>query len=179
MNRPLRSFRVGGAVFGIAPRLLLVAVVWFGAVSLVPFPLWQGVAVIAALVALVIPRSMSAWLAAACLAFGVVLTEPSPQRTALAVLLVHAVHLLGSLSLVIPARSRLALGVLLPSLLRFAVVQLLAQPLVFAVWLLVPSRVDRGIGWIAPIAAAMLLLGAILAVWAAKRADAALVKRRD
>lgn len=179
MSRVIRSFRVGVAVFGIIPRLLLVAAVWIGAIALVPFALWQGVAVLAALVALVVPRSMAAWLAAACLAFGVLLATPSPERTALAVLLVHAVHVLGSLSLVIPLRSRLSFSALLPSLYRFVVVQLLTQPLVFAVWLLAPAPADRGIAWIAPLAAAALLLGVILALRAAKNADAAPDARVD
>ncbi len=136
MSRTIRRIRVPGAVPGITIRLLLLGVVSVGAVVLVPFPLWQGIAVVAALVAVVIPRTLTAWAAAACLPFGVILTEPSPGRTALALLLVHAIHVLAALSLVVPLRSRLALRVLRSTLLRFLVVQLLSQPLVFAMWLL-------------------------------------------
>ncbi|MFB8190902.1 hypothetical protein ACFC14_16415 [Microbacterium sp. NPDC055988] len=153
-------------------RLLVVGVVWVGAVTLIPFPLWQGIAVVAAVVSAVIPPTLAAWAAAACLPFGVILTEPSPGRTALALLLVHAVHVLASISLVVPMRSRLALRVLRPTLLRFVVVQLLSQPLVFAMWLLAPRGVDDGTAWFAPIAAAVLVAGVLLALWAARRADA-------
>ncbi|PRB12228.1 hypothetical protein [Microbacterium sp. MYb62] len=171
MNRRIRSFRVGGAVPGITVRLLVVVVVWAGVVVLNPFPLWRVVAVIAALVAVFLPRSLAAWAGAGCLVFGVILTDPAPERTALAVLLVPAIHVLASLSLVIPISSRLALAALGPSLMRFLVIQLLAQPVVFAVWLLAPSSVDRGASWLAPLAAAALLLGVLLALRAARKSD--------
>lgn len=173
MRRGIRSFRVRGAVPGITLRLLIVAIVWVGALVLIPFVLWQVVAVIAALVAVVAPRSLAAWFAAACLVFGMILTEPAPERTALAVLLVPAIHVLASLSLVIPISSRLAPATLLPTLARFLVIQLLAQPVVFGVWLLMPVRIDRGEAWLAPLAAIVLLLGVLLAVRAVRKADAA------
>lgn len=171
MRRGIRSFRVRGAVPGITIRLLIVAIVWGGVLVLNPFLLWQAVAVIAALVAVVLPRSLAAWAAAGCLVFGVVLTEPAPERTALAVLLVPAIHVLASLSLVIPISSRLALTVLGPSLARFLVIQLLAQPIVLGVWLLAPPQVERGAAWLAPLSAAALLLGVLLALRAARRSD--------
>ena len=172
MRRRLRSFRVRAAVPGIVVRLLVVGIAWGGALVLVPFPLWQGVAVIASVLAVVLPRSLAAWLAAACLVFGVLLTDPDPGRSALAVLLVHAIHVLASLSLVIPISSRVALPVLGPSLARFLVIQLLAQPLVFAVWLLAPSDVVHGLTPLAPLAAAALACGVLLALHVARRADA-------
>ncbi|QYM63038.1 hypothetical protein [Microbacterium sp. Se5.02b] len=55
MNRRVRSIRVPGAVRGITLRLLLVVVVGVGAAVLVPFPLWQGVALLAAVVSVIIP----------------------------------------------------------------------------------------------------------------------------
>lgn len=172
MTRGLRSFRVRAAVPGITVRLLILAIVWGGAVVLVPFPLWQGVAVVAALVAVALPRSLAAWFGAACLVLGVLLTESDPGRTALAVLLVPAIHVLASVSLEIPISSRVALAVLWPSLARFLVVQLLAQPVVFGVWVLAPSNVDQGIAALAPLAAVALVLGVLLAVRAVRRSDA-------
>lgn len=171
MRGGIRSLHVRGAVPGIVVRLLVVAIVWVGVVQLNPFPLWQAIGMIAALVSVVLPRSLAAWAGAGCVVFGVILTEPAPERTALAVLLVHAVHVCASLSLAIPISSRLALRVLVPSAVRFLVVQLIAQPLVFAVWLLGPERLDDGIAWLAPFAAILLLLGVILALHAAKKAD--------
>lgn len=172
MSRGIRSFRVRGAIPGVTVRLAIVAIVWGGAVALIPFPLWQAVSVIAALVAVVLPRSLAAWVAAACLVFGVVLTDPAPERTALAVLLVPAVHVLASLSLVIPNSSRLALGALAPTLARFVVVQLLAQPVAYGMWLLLPTKIDHGAAWLAPLAATALLLGVLLALRAVRMADA-------
>lgn len=172
MKRRLRSFRVREAVPGVVVRLLVVGIAWGGALVLVPFPLWQGVAVIAAALAVVLPRSLAAWLAAACLVFGILLTDPDPGRTALAVLLVHAIHVLGSLSLVIPISSRVALPVLGSSLARLLVIQLLAQTVVFGVWLLAPSDVVHGLTPLAPLAAAALAVGVLLALHAARRADA-------
>lgn len=173
MTRRIRSFRVRGAVRGIVLRILLVAAVSYGAIALIPFPLWQGVAVVAALISSVLPRSMTAWMAAACLVFGVILVPPSPDRTALAVLLVPAVHLLGSLTLTIPSASRVSLTALLPSAWRFVVVQLLAQTTVSAAGLLAPPPVDRGIAWLAPATAAVVLVALTVALRAARRADAA------
>lgn len=171
MRRGIRSIQVRGAVPGITVRLVVVALVWVGVVLLNPFVLWQAVAVIAAVVAVLLPRSLAAWVGAGCLVFGVILTEPAPERTALALLLVHAVHVFASLSMVVPISSRLALAVLAPSLARLLVVQLIAQPVVLGVWLLAPSGIDRGVAWLAPLAALALLLGVVLALRAARRAD--------
>ena len=173
MTRGMRSFRVRAAVPGLVIRLLTVAIVWSGAVALNPYPLWQGIAVVASAIAVVLPRSLAAWSGAASIVFGVLLTDPAPERTALAVLLVHAIHVLGSLALTIPLASRVALAVLVPSVTRFLVVQLIAQPLVFGVWLLAPTDVDRGSAWLAPVAAVALLVGVLLALGAARRADVA------
>lgn len=173
MSRGIRSFRIRVAVPGATLRVVVVGIVWAGASVLVPFPLWQGVAVVAAVVGAAIPRSLAAWVAAACLPFGVLLTEPSPWRTVFAVLVVHAVHVLASLSLVVPARSRMALGVLVPSLHRLLVIQLLAQPVVLAVLLLVPGRSGPGDAWLAAGAAAVLVIGAAIAIRAARAADSA------
>lgn len=150
----------------------MLALIVLGVTTLMPYPLWRGVAVVAAVVAVVVPRTMAAWLAAACLPFGILVTEPSPARTALALLLVHAIHVLGALSLAIPLTSRIALRALRPSVLRFAVVQLIAQPVVFGVWLLAQGASARQLSWLAPIAAGLLLVGVAVALRALKRSDA-------
>ncbi|MCZ4302696.1 hypothetical protein [Microbacterium oxydans] len=171
MTRRIRSFHVRGAIPGLVIRLLVVALVWGGAVVLIPFPLWRGVALVAAVAAVVVPRSLAAWVAAACLVFGVILSEPAPGRTALAVFLVPAVHVLASVSLVVPSSSRLAIAALAPTLSRFLTVQLLSQPIVYGMWLLVPATFDRGAAWLAPLAAVALLIGVLLALRAVKRTD--------
>lgn len=173
MTRAVRSFRTGIAVPGVVLRLVAVALAAGGALLLVPFPLWRGVAVLAALVAVAIPRSLAAWAALACLPFGVILSEPDPGRTALALLFVHALHVCASLSLVVPLSSRVALSVLLPSAARLLAVQAIAQPLAFAVWLLAERQDGTAVVILAPLAAAALLGGILIALRAAERAEEA------
>lgn len=173
MTRAVRSIRAGFAVPGAAIRLAVVALAAGGALLLVPFPLWQGIAVLAAAVAVVIPRSLAAWVALACLPFGVILSEPDPARTALALLFVHALHVCASLSLVVPPSSRVALSVLLPSAGRLLAVQSIAQPLAFGVWLLTERPDAPEVAILAPFAAATLLGGILVALRAAKRAGEA------
>ncbi|WP_149085612.1 MULTISPECIES: hypothetical protein [Microbacterium] len=173
MTRAVRSFRTGIAVPGVVLRLVAVALAAGGALLLVPFPLWRGVAVLAALVAVAIPRSLAAWAALACLPFGVILSEPDPGRTALALLFVHALHVCASLSLVVPLSSRVALSVLLPSAARLLAVQAIAQPLAFAVWLLAERRDGTAVVILAPLAAAALLGEILIALRAAERAEEA------
>ncbi|HWS50255.1 MAG TPA: hypothetical protein VN241_04515 [Microbacterium sp.] len=179
MRRRIHTLRVRGGVFGIMPRLLLLALVVAGVITLMPYPLWQGIAVVAAVVAVIIPRSMAAWAAAACLPFGILVSEASPARTALALLLVHAIHVLGALSLAIPLTSRLALRALWPSAMRFVAVQLIAQPLVLGVWTVAPAPSGRPLSWLAPLAAAVLLLGVVVALRALKRSDAPTRERSE
>ncbi|MFJ4225785.1 hypothetical protein [Microbacterium sp. NPDC089695] len=167
----MHSLHVPLAIPGIVPRLLVVAFVVVGASVLMPYPVWQGIAVVAALASVVLPVSMTAWGAAACLPFGVVLTEPSIARTAFAVLLVHAIHVCAGPSLVIPVRSRLSLRVLGPTLRRFVVIQTIAQPLALGVALLGGRGLPTGISWAAPLAAGILVVGIFLALRALRRAD--------
>lgn len=164
MTPRTHTLRVPGAVPGLALRLLIVALVMIGAALLVPYALWQWIAVISALAGVIIPRSMASWLAAGCLVFGVALAGPAPERTALAVLLVHLIHVLAGLTLVVPLRSRVALRMLRPTTARLLVVQLIAQPIALGVWLLSPAPGDHGPGWIAPLAAVAFLLGVLAAV---------------
>ncbi|WP_152926230.1 hypothetical protein [Microbacterium sp. GCS4] len=173
MKARAQSFRVPAAIPGIVPRLLVVAFVAVGALVLMPFPLWQGIAIVLAVASVLLPVSMAAWGAAACLPFGVLLGEPSIARTALAVLLVHAIHVCAGLSLVIPVRSRLSLRVLGASLRRLAVIQLISQPLALGIALLSGRGLPTGVGWVAPIAAAALVLGIAFALRSLRRADIA------
>lgn len=172
MSVRAHSLRVPAAVPGILPRLLVVAFVVVGVLVLMPFPLWQGIAIVASLAAVALPVSMAAWGAAACLPFGVLLTEPSIARTALAVLLVHAIHVCAGMSLVVPVRSRLSLRVFAPTFRRFLVIQLIAQPLALGVALLSGRGLPTGIGWVAPVAAALLVIGIALGLLGLRRADA-------
>lgn len=169
MKRTAQSVRVPAAVPGIVLRLLVVVLVAAGAATAAPYPLWRYAALILAAVSVVVPRSMTAWLAAAVLPIGMLANEPSPGRTAAVLLLVHGIHVLASLSLTVPAHSRLAVRALLPTLMRFAVIQAVAQPIAFGA-----VGLAGGTGWHAPWAAvagaALLLAGAAVGVVALRRA---------
>ena len=80
-----------------------------------------------------LPQTFAAWGGAACIVIGMLVSEPDIGRAMLAVLLVHAIHVLTSLTLVIPAGSRVVLSALRPTVIRFVLVQAIAQPLTEAV----------------------------------------------
>ena len=68
------------------------------------------------------------------------ISEPDVGRAMIAVLAVQVIHVLMSLSLVIPAGSRVIVTALRPSLVRLIVVQAIAQPITVAV--MVVMRID-------------------------------------
>ncbi|UGS27151.1 hypothetical protein K8F61_02760 [Microbacterium resistens] len=172
MKRRAHELRVPRGIPGIVPRLLVLLVTTAGVLALTPFIVWQVVAVAAASVSVVLPRSFAAWAGAACLPIGVLLTAPSPGRTALAVLLVHAIHVLAALSLTIPAGSRIAPGLLRPVLRRFVVIQAIAQP-VAATAALLPQAGAADTAWLAPLGAALLLVVATATTQLMRRGSAA------
>ena len=171
MSTRTHRVRVRGAVPGVLVRMLVLALIVVGAVTLVPFPVWQVVAVAAGGVAAVFPRSLAAWAAAACLPFSLLLSAPSAGATAVTMLLVHAIHVVASWSLVVPVWSRTSLRAWGPSLGRFAVVQLIAQPVAYGAALLAEGSGISDLSWMAPLAAGALLLGILLALRAVRRAD--------
>lgn len=67
------------------------------------------------------------WICGAILVVLLVVSEPAPVRTAVVILAVHLLHVLGSLSLVVPLRAWVTLRALRPSALRFVVIQLAGQ----------------------------------------------------
>ncbi|MGB4137320.1 MAG: hypothetical protein WA971_12200 [Microbacterium sp.] len=171
MNRS-HGFRVPASVPAAVVRVLLVAVVVLGVFLLNPVPMWRGVALIAGVIGAAVPRSMAAWAAAACLPLGLMMTAPDPRRTALAVLLVHAVHVLGSITVTVPLRSQLAVRALRPTAVRFLVVQAVAQSAALASALLVGQMRDVELAWLAPLGAALLLVGVGVALRGLRWADA-------
>ncbi|MDR2998868.1 MAG: hypothetical protein LBU78_12215 [Microbacterium sp.] len=166
------TFRVPASVPGAVVRLALVAVAVAAAFTVIPLPMWRGIAIVAAVASVFVPRTMVGWVAAVSIAIGLFVSEPSPARTALAVLLVHAVHVLAGIGLTISLRSQVALRALLPSARRFAVIQLIAQPIAFGGSLLVSGASGAAIAWLAPLGAVMLLGGVAFALRALRRADA-------
>lgn len=161
---PSHEMRVPGSVPGPFLRVGAAAVIVGGVLLLNPYPLWWTVAGVAALLSVLVPRSMGSWLGIACMPLGVILTEPSAGRTALAVLLVHVAHVVAAWAGAVPWRSRIRLRVLLPSVRRLLAIQAIAQAVAFAVVLSVPPLHGPGIPWLAPLGAAVLAGASALAL---------------
>src|SRR5690606_7235078 len=115
------------AVPAWALRGALAAVLSLGVVALTPVTLWQVVGVVAALVAAVFPALRTAYVGIAVVAIGVIQQDPEPGRTALALAVVHAVHVLSAVTLLLPARTRITVRAILPVVWRFLAVQAIAQ----------------------------------------------------
>ncbi|GAA1252259.1 hypothetical protein JOF42_002660 [Microbacterium phyllosphaerae] len=163
MRAPNDVLQTAPAVSWIAVRIVLIAVVSVGAFALNPLVGWQWVAVILAIVAAVFPQTFAAWGGVACIVIGMLVSEPDLGRAMLAVLVVHAIHVLTSLTLVISRGSRVVLAALRPTAARFVLVQAIAQSLTVVVMLgadgaggSVPWAVVAGA--VAVVSAAVLLL---------------------
>lgn len=112
----------GFALLGLA---VLVAV---GGGMLLGMPTgWLIAMGIAALASGLVPQIGGTWMAAAALAVFLLSDAPAPARTAIAIVAVHLLHVLGSLLLVVSLRARIALRALRPTGIRFVVVQAIAQ----------------------------------------------------
>ncbi|MCE4024490.1 hypothetical protein LXM50_00730 [Microbacterium sp. Au-Mic1] len=142
---PAPVLRIGAAVIIVGGVLLLN-----------PYPLWWWVAGGASLVSVLAPRSMGSWIGIACMAVGMVLTEPSAARTALAILLIHAAHVLAAWAWAVPWRSRIRPAVLLPGVRRLLLIQAIAQSVAALMLLAVPPLHGPGFAWLAPLGAAVL-----------------------
>ncbi len=145
-----------GSVPAPVLRIGAAVVILGGVLLLNPYPMWWWVAGAASLLSVFLPRSMGSWLGIACMALGVVLTEPSAGRTALAVLLIHAAHVVASWAWAVPWRSRIRPAVLLPGVRRLLVIQAVAQAVAALMALAVPPLHGPGFAWLAPLGAAVL-----------------------
>lgn len=168
------SLRTGPAVSWLVVRGMLVIVVALGAVVLCPLIGWQVAAIALALVAAALPQTLAAWGSVGCLVVGMLISEPDLGRATIAVLVVHLIHVLSSLSLMIPAGSRVTIAALRPSALRLLVVQAIAQPVTVAVMLLVAVSAQGPaptVTWaVVPGAGAVVALAATLILRANRRA---------
>lgn len=152
MSARTHSMRVAFGVPALALRAAVLVVGGTGAFVLNEYPVWQIVGALAFLLGAVLPQSLATWGGAACIVLGIAASEPTAGRTAVALLIIHFVHVLGSACLVIPALSRIHPRALLPMLRRFALVEAIAQPLALLVVLL-PAVGDGGVSWLAPVGA--------------------------
>ncbi|WP_295117758.1 hypothetical protein [uncultured Leifsonia sp.] len=109
------------------------------AVTAAPSGPWPAVAVLLTGAAVAVPRWRVAWVLIGLLAFSTLL-EPGTLTARLLALIVavHVLHVLAAWMLVVPSTARLQPAVLLPSLRRFALIQLPVQAA--AVVLLLTAR---------------------------------------
>ncbi|GAA1524387.1 hypothetical protein HD600_000039 [Microbacterium ginsengiterrae] len=129
------GIRTGPAIPGAVMHLLLPIVATLAAL-LLPVLGWQIAVIVAAVIGMLFPQTFAGWLAIACLAVGLLLVEPEPWQSMLAVLAVHLLHVLSCVLPAVPWRGPVVLAALRPTLRRFVVVQLVAQPMTFAaLWL--------------------------------------------
>jgi hypothetical protein len=145
-----------------------------GVLLLNPYPVWWTIATAAALLSVLVPRSMASWIGVACMPIGVILTAPSAERTALAVLLIHVAHVLAAWAWAVPWRSRIRLRVLVPGLRRLLVIQVIAQTVAALVVLAVPPLRGPGFAWLAPLGAVVLVGASALALRLSSRPGPAL-----
>ncbi|MEV7611198.1 hypothetical protein AB0N61_17050 [Microbacterium sp. NPDC089320] len=131
--RPNDSLQTGPVVPGLVVRGALVAAAAAGAMMLCPLIGWQVAAIVLAGLAAALPQTFAAWGSVGCLVIGMLMSDPDVARAMTAVLVVHVIHLLMSLSLVIPAGSHVVIAALRPSLVRLLVVQAIAQPVTVVV----------------------------------------------
>lgn len=129
------TLHAGPAMSWLVLRIALVVIVAGGCAILVPPVGWYIVAVVLAICAAIIPRSLATWGSVACIVVGMALSAPDLGRAMLAVLVVHLIHVLGSLTLIAPPGTLITLAALRPTAVRFGVVQVVAQPLTFVVML--------------------------------------------
>ncbi len=163
MRTASHSFRLRVAVPGVVLRIVLLLLVTAASFALVPVTFWRVIAIVAVVVGIVLPGTLATWAAIPVFVIGLLLGEPDPGRTAIAVLVLPLVHTLGGLVLHIPPRSRVQLRVLALVLRRFLLVQLISQPLALVVGLL-PRVSGVGFAWLAPVGGLLLVAVAIIAL---------------
>jgi len=121
------TLRIGPAIPGaVLPLLLILIAVTAGLALQTPIG-WVVAAGIAAALSGFARMAAGPWLAAAVLVVMLLAAEPTLWHTAAVILAVHLLHVLGSLALAVPLRSRIALRALRPTTIRFLLVELVAQ----------------------------------------------------
>ncbi|MFD5215164.1 hypothetical protein [Microbacterium sp. NPDC058345] len=145
------TFSLGPAIPGHTLRAVAIGVA-VGAAILLSAPVgWVVVIGLVCAVGAVWPQTAGVWLAAAGAGLMLLLNEPHPARAAVAIAAVHLLHVLASLTSVIPMRAAVSLRALAPTGIRFAWMQGIGQAASLVVHLLprgpaVPFAVLAGAG---------------------------------
>lgn len=159
---------IASAVVSVGAGILLDAAVgWIVAMGVVC--LLSGVARVLA----------GPWISAVILVVVLVATEVDPSRTAVVILAVHLLHVLGSLALSIPLRARFALRALRPTALRFFVVQFAGQAAGLLAVLLPQGRVLPAAVIVGSLAVLAFAFGAVRMLRALRVAGYPVAARSD
>ncbi|WP_309128612.1 hypothetical protein [Microbacterium sp.] len=147
---------VGAALPGYSLRAAAFAAAVVGAL-LLGAPLgWVVVIAVVCATGALWAQTGGVWLAGAALVIVLLLHDPHPGRTAVALAVVHVLHVLAALAAVIPMRATVALRALAPTCIRFAWVQAIGQVIALAVGLM-PQSPAAPIAVLAGAGAALLL----------------------
>lgn len=158
MTRRSHSLHPGAAIPMIVVRVALLAVMVGGLFVLVAPPIWFWIGVAAAVAAVLDPRTCMAWGVIVIIALGLMLGATEAWRTALALVVVTAIHQLGTLTQLLPLTASVQVGAFVPIVRSFVLVQVVAQPLALVLLLGWTEQSPDGSAWAAPAAAALLLL---------------------
>lgn len=120
---------LGATVPGWSVRALFGAIALALCLTVADSGFWLAVSLALTAAAVAVPRWLTAWLLIGALAFTVLLHPQSVGEWRVYALIAgaHALHLTASWMLVVPPLARLQPAVLLPSLLRFVIVQVPVQ----------------------------------------------------
>ncbi|UNK72164.1 hypothetical protein [Microbacterium sp. H1-D42] len=127
---------IGASIPGFSLPVLAVLTAVGGAMLLGVQGGWLIAIAVIAVIGVILPQVGGLWMAAGGLIIALALAPPDPARTAVAIAAVHLLQVLGSLSLTIPLRARVALRALAPTGIRFVIVQAIAQGIALAVGML-------------------------------------------
>ncbi|WCD91899.1 hypothetical protein [Microbacterium sp. nov. GSS16] len=165
------TLRIGPSVSGALLRVLTALMVAASAMAIGAPPVWLGVAAALAVFGALLPSQGGTWLAAGALVIVLLLEGPDGGRAAIVVAAVHALHVLGSLSLVVPASARVSLRALRPTALRFAAMQAVGQ-IVLHTGMVIPAAGALPLAVIAGAIAALTLALGMLRMLDASRTSA-------
>lgn len=161
---------IGPRITGLWLRLLAVIVAVTAAILLdVPFGWLVTVAIVTALGSL-FPMMGGIWVGAAVLIGALAVRPAEPTEVAAVIAAVHLLHVVGSLSLVVPLSARVSVRALVPTLINFAVVQVIAQAVGLAAVML-PRQGTASAAVIAGSAAVVAIAAGALWLWHRHRLD--------
>lgn len=142
------------APYWIRVAALLPVVAW-GFVQ--PDTIMRWLCVVALVVGAVFPDTFLTWVGICVGAINVLFGEPTIISTMVAVFAVHLLTVITSLALVLPWRGVMTVRAIAPTLRKFAIVQVVAQPLAVGAALLGGQRIGDGLPWMTLVAGLVIV----------------------